>query len=75
MDEKYHEQASALEQSCRDDAIRAARASCQGPGQADCEDCDETIPAGRRLAAPSAIRCIACQTIFEKQGQRYAKSR
>lgn len=72
MDEKYHEQASALEQSWRDDAIRAARANCQGPGQAECEDCDETIPARRRLAAPSAIRCMACQTIFEKKEKKHA---
>lgn len=66
MDEKYHEQAAALEQSRRDDAMQAAQRSLQGKGQARCEDCREPIPRERRKAAPNAIRCIACQTIFEK---------
>lgn len=66
MDEKFLEQASALEQSRRDDALQAAQRSLQGKGKARCEDCREPIPRERRKAAPNAIRCIACQTIFEK---------
>lgn len=75
MDEKYHEQASALTQSWRDDALRAAHASLQGSGQADCETCSEPIPGDRRQAMPSAIRCAACQTIFESKGKRNVNSR
>jgi phage/conjugal plasmid C-4 type zinc finger TraR family protein len=66
MDEKFHEQAAALEQSRRDDGLQAARRSLQGKGKARCEDCSEPIPRERRKASPNAIRCIGCQTIFEK---------
>jgi len=33
-----------------------------------CEDCGHTIPAARRRAKPDAIRCIKCQTNFERGG-------
>ncbi|WP_080966606.1 TraR/DksA family transcriptional regulator [Variovorax paradoxus] len=67
MDEKFLEQASDLEQARRDEALRLFRARAQGgPGRDDCKDCGEDIPPARRVAAPSAIRCIACQTIFER---------
>lgn len=66
MDEKYHEQAAALEQARRDDALQAAQRSLQGKGRARCADCSDPIPRERRKASPNAIRCIACQTIFEK---------
>lgn len=66
MDEKYHEQAANLEQERRDEALRLSRNSLQGKGKSRCEDCKEPIPRERRKAAPNAIRCIACQTIFEK---------
>ena len=66
MDEKYLEQAAALEQARRDDGLQAAQRSLQGKGQARCEDCREAIPRERRKAAPNAIRCMACQTVFEK---------
>lgn len=66
MDEKYLEQAQSLEQAARDTALLASRAKLAGHGQADCADCGCTIPAARRLAAPAAIRCIDCQTRFER---------
>lgn len=66
MDEKYHEQAANLELERRDEALRLSRNSLQGKGQARCEDCREPIPRERRKAAPNAIRCMACQTVFEK---------
>ncbi|WP_447776341.1 TraR/DksA family transcriptional regulator [Variovorax boronicumulans] len=67
MDEKFLEQASNLEQARRDEALRLFRERAPGgPGRADCEDCGENIPPARRVAAPSAIRCIACQTTFER---------
>ena len=64
MDEKFHEQAAALDQSRRDDALHAAQRTLQGKGQAHCEDCTEPIPRERRKATPSVTRCIACKTIF-----------
>ena len=32
----------------------------------NCEDCGNPIPAARIKANPEAIRCIGCQTIFER---------
>jgi phage/conjugal plasmid C-4 type zinc finger TraR family protein len=71
MDEKYHEQAQALEQQRRDAALQAASRACGGTGRATCYDCDEPIEAKRRKAAPSAIRCINCQRIFEHHKKGY----
>ncbi|WP_431511629.1 TraR/DksA family transcriptional regulator [Variovorax sp. DAIF25] len=68
MDEKYLEQASELEQARRDEALRLFRArAASGPGRDDCEDCGEDIPPARRVAAPSAIRCVACQALHERR--------
>lgn len=66
MDEKFHEQASQLELDRRSDALAKVRRALSAKGQPDCEDCDRSIPAERRNAYPNAIRCIACQTIFER---------
>lgn len=66
MDEKYFEQSMEVAQLRRDAAIAAIRLRSLGAGAPDCLRCGETIPPARRKAAPSAIRCIRCQTIFEK---------
>ena len=65
MDEKYLEQASKLEQSQRDACIQTAHNAMTQPGQADCEGCGAPIPTQRRVAMPSAIRCVRCQQNFE----------
>ncbi|WP_309679461.1 TraR/DksA C4-type zinc finger protein [Polaromonas sp.] len=65
MDEKYFEQASRLEQSQRDARLRDVQARLAGKGQADCAGCGEAIPSARRLAVPSAIRCVSCEQNFE----------
>lgn len=66
MDEKYLEQASKLEQADRDAALRRARIGLEGSGRPDCMDCGEPIPPNRRVAVPGSIRCIRCQTLFER---------
>lgn len=66
MDEKYFEQASALEQRHRDHSQQAVQRQLLGDGQDDCEGCGDSIPHERRKAMPSAIRCIKCQTTFER---------
>lgn len=43
---------------------RAARLDARG--NEICADCHEPIPQERRLALPSAIRCINCQAWFER---------
>ena len=34
----------------------------------DCEDCGNPIPAARLKANPAALRCVPCQTKFERGG-------
>ena len=65
VDEKYLEQASKLEQSQREALIQTAHNALAQPGQLDCEFCGKPIPEPRRLALPSAIRCVRCQQNFE----------
>lgn len=59
---------------CNDAILRAAeertaqiRASLQGEGQDECEECGCEIPAARRSAAPWAIRCAPCQEIEDQK--------
>lgn len=66
MDEKYLEQAQALEMHARAAALYRSAEALAGSGQADCEDCARPIPPARRAVAPGAIRCIQCQTLFER---------
>lgn len=45
------------------------RASLQGDGQEECEDCLAIIPEARRAAIPNAIRCAPCQQVAEAKGR------
>lgn len=67
------DRAQALEQRQRDQAINAqlalARAQSTGPSFTHCEDCDREIPPARQ-ALGGKTRCVPCQSIFEKGGQR-----
>lgn len=45
------------------------RASLQGDGQDECEDCLAIIPEARRAAIPNAIRCAPCQQVAEAKGR------
>lgn len=45
----------------------AARVRYQGQSLIHCEDCDQEIPEGRRLAVPGVRRCVHCQTIAERR--------
>ena len=65
------DRAQALEQRQRDQAI-AAQLACSrpsGPSRTHCEDCDNEIPAARQ-ALGGMTRCVPCQSIFEREGQR-----
>lgn len=75
MDERFHEMAVLHEQALRDEAVRRAQQDACGTGQPYCEDCGELIPDARRNAHPAALRCIACQTVFEhlKKGMHDAR--
>ena len=44
------------------EAVERARAKLsRGESLAQCEDCDEPIPEGRRQAVPGVRRCVGCQ--------------
>ena len=45
---------------------QARAAALDAPGAEICADCAEPIPAERRQAVPSAIRCINCQAYAER---------
>lgn len=62
------DRAQALEQRQRDAAIAAARATARpsGPSLTHCKECDKPIPE-KRQALGGMIRCVPCQTIFEKE--------
>lgn len=49
-----------------DAAVAAARSELDKPGNALCADCHEEIPLERRLALPSAHRCVNCQAFAER---------
>jgi phage/conjugal plasmid C-4 type zinc finger TraR family protein len=51
----------------RDAKLAEARADLKKAGAMECVDCTKVIPAARRLAYPSATRCIDCQTDIEKE--------
>jgi len=61
------DRAQALEQRQRDQAIAAQLAQRRpiGPSRSECLDCDGAIPAARQ-ALGGILRCVPCQTIFEK---------
>lgn len=51
-----------------DAQIAATRARLAAAGNADCIECGEPIGEARLAALPSAIRCIGCQSGFERRG-------
>jgi len=65
------DRAQDLEQRQRDQAIAAqlARPRSTGPSLTHCQDCDNEIPAARQ-ALGGILRCVPCQSIFEKEGLR-----
>ena len=56
---------AAIEQQ-RDREVRRIRGDLELRGDVDCRDCGDPIDVARRLALPSAKRCIDCQTKLEK---------
>lgn len=58
------EEMVALETQC---TIDRARSSLTAAGQDYCGMCGEEIEPARRIALPSATRCITCQERHEKR--------
>jgi RNA polymerase-binding transcription factor DksA len=47
--------------------ILLLRAAVTGKGQEYCEDCGEGLSPARREAAPWAIRCVPCASVYEQK--------
>lgn len=73
MDEKYLEQAKALEERCLLGATRMVQERCAVKGLSHCEDCGDDIDLARRKAAPYSRRCVPCQQLFEKNEAMYGR--
>lgn len=65
------DRSQALEQRDRDRAIAAqlANSRSSGPSLSECQDCGDDIPKARQ-AFGGIVRCLNCQTIFEKRTTR-----
>lgn len=68
--ERQMEQAEALEESARAQGRANVARAMHGAGSDRCVGCGEAISSARRAAAPWAIRCINCQTGFERALRR-----
>jgi phage/conjugal plasmid C-4 type zinc finger TraR family protein len=55
-------------QILNDNGIAAVRRRiATGPSLEDCTDCGESIPLARRIAVQGCLRCIHCQSVFERK--------
>ncbi|MHC3750716.1 TraR/DksA family transcriptional regulator [Stutzerimonas stutzeri] len=59
------DRATGLEEADRIGGVALVQARLQGQGAEECEDCGIEIPAARRKAYPSAVRCVECQSLRE----------
>jgi RNA polymerase-binding transcription factor DksA len=53
-----------------DEGVYQAQQALAQTGCADCKDCGEAIAQQRRLAVPSARRCIDCQGMHEMRARQ-----
>lgn len=66
LGERGLERAEAYERLERDGAVARIRNSLAGLGEEFCIGCGERIEEARRIALPSATRCIDCQSDLER---------
>lgn len=72
MTSEIIDQASALEDMMRENAIQAHRLDHSAVSATHCIECDEVLSDGRRKAYPGCTMCVACLQIVElrkKQGR------
>lgn len=66
LGERGLERAEAFERLSNDAAVARIRNNLAGLGEEFCLGCGERIEEARRLALPSAKRCIDCQADRER---------
>lgn len=67
------DQASALEEMMRENAIQAHRLDHSAVSATHCIECDEALSDERRKAYPGCTMCVSCLQIVElrkKQGRK-----
>ncbi|CAM7711286.1 TraR/DksA family transcriptional regulator [Citrobacter portucalensis] len=64
------DQASALEEMMRENAIRAHRLNHSAVSATHCEECDEQIPEPRRAAVPGCQTCAECESVIELRNKQ-----
>jgi len=65
--ERGLERAEEFERLQRDAAVARIRNNLTGLGEEFCIGCGERIDEARRMALPSAKRCIGCQSQLEQR--------
>ena len=65
MTSEIIDQASALEEMMRENAIQAHRLDHSAVSATHCEECDEPLSDERRKAYPGCTMCVACLQIVE----------
>lgn len=63
------DQASALEEMMREQAIAAHRLNHNAVSATHCVECEEELPEARRKAYPGCQRCADCQEEEELRGK------
>lgn len=63
------DQASALEEMMREQAIAAHRINRNAVSATRCSDCDEPIDERRRVAVPGCKTCSDCQRLIEMKNK------
>ena len=64
------DQASALEEMMREQAIAAQRLNRNAVSAEHCAECGENIPAPRRAAVPGCQTCADCQGVIELKNKQ-----
>ena len=64
------DQASALEEMMREQAIAAHRLNRNAVSAEHCAECGEDIPAPRRAAVPGCQTCAECQGVIELRNKQ-----
>ncbi|ELX1420918.1 TraR/DksA family transcriptional regulator [Escherichia coli] len=64
------DQASALEEMMREQAIAAHRLNHNTVSAKHCESCGEDIPEPRRVAVPGCKTCSDCQRLIEMKNKQ-----
>lgn len=64
------DQASALEEMMRENAIQAHRLDHSAVSATHCEECDEQLSDERRKAYPGCTMCVACLQIVELRNKQ-----